>query len=71
MFDLAGRVVLVSGGNAGIGLAFARGIARSGGDVVIWGRRADKNAEAAKALGEFGHRVLAQEVDVSDAACTS
>ena len=50
MFDLTGRVVVVSGGNAGIGLGFARGIARAGGDVVIWGRRAEKNAEAAAAL---------------------
>jgi NAD(P)-dependent dehydrogenase (short-subunit alcohol dehydrogenase family) len=60
--------VLVSGGNAGIGFGFARGIARAGGDVVIWGRRADKNGEAAKELAEFGGRVLAQEVDVSDEA---
>lgn len=66
MFNLTGKVVMVSGGNAGIGLGFARGIARAGGDVVIWGRRAEKNAEAAKALAEFGGRVLTQEVDVSD-----
>ena len=68
MFDLTGRVVVISGGNAGIGLGFARGIARAGGDVVIWGRRAEKNAEAAKELTEFGGRVLTQEVDVSDEA---
>ena len=68
MFDLTGRVVVVSGGNAGIGLGFARGIARAGGDVVVWGRRAEKNAEAAAELREFGGRVLAQEVDVSDEA---
>ncbi|NUU20095.1 MAG: SDR family oxidoreductase [Streptomycetaceae bacterium] len=66
MFSLAGRTVLISGGNAGIGLAFARGVARAGGDVVVWGRRADKNAEAAKALSAFGGRVLTQEVDVGD-----
>jgi NAD(P)-dependent dehydrogenase (short-subunit alcohol dehydrogenase family) len=66
VFDLRGKVVLVTGGNAGIGLGFARGIARAGGDVVIWGRRAEKNGEAAKALAEFGGRVLTQEVDVSD-----
>ena len=68
MFDLGGRVVVVSGGNAGIGLGFARGIARAGGDVVIWGRRAEKNAEAAANLAEFGGRVFTQEVDVSDEA---
>ena len=61
-------MVVITGGNAGIGLGFARGIARAGGDVVIWGRRAEKNAEAAAALAEFGGRVLTQEVDVSDEA---
>src|SRR6478735_3946515 len=68
MFDLTGRVVVVSGGNAGIGLGMARGIARAGGDVAIWGRRAEKNDEAAKALAEFGGRVFTQTVDVSDEA---
>jgi NAD(P)-dependent dehydrogenase (short-subunit alcohol dehydrogenase family) len=68
MFDLTGRVVVVSGGNAGIGLGFARGVARAGGDVVIWGRRAEKNAEAAAALAPHGGRVLGQQVDVSDEA---
>jgi NAD(P)-dependent dehydrogenase (short-subunit alcohol dehydrogenase family) len=66
MFDLGGRVVLVSGGNAGIGLGMATGIARAGGDVVIWGRRSDKNAEAAKSLAEFGGRVFTQQIDISD-----
>jgi NAD(P)-dependent dehydrogenase (short-subunit alcohol dehydrogenase family) len=66
VFDLGGRVVLVSGANAGIGLGMARGVARAGGDVVIWGRRRDKNEEAAKSLAELGVRVFAQEVDVSD-----
>jgi NAD(P)-dependent dehydrogenase (short-subunit alcohol dehydrogenase family) len=68
MFDLSGRVVVVSGGNAGIGFGFARGIARAGGDVVIWGRRADRNDEAATGLAEFGGRVFTQQVDVSDEA---
>ncbi|HET9732333.1 MAG TPA: SDR family oxidoreductase [Acidimicrobiales bacterium] len=63
---MGGQVVLVTGGNAGIGLGMARGVARAGGDVVIWGRRADKNDEAAKALSDFGGRVFAQQVDISD-----
>ena len=57
MFNLEAKVVVVSGGNAGIGFGFARGIARAGGDVVIWGRRDEKNSEAAKALTEFGGRI--------------
>jgi NAD(P)-dependent dehydrogenase (short-subunit alcohol dehydrogenase family) len=67
-FDLTGKVTLVSGANSGLGLGFATGIAKAGGDVVIWGRRAEKNAEAAEALRAHGRRVLAQEVDVRDEA---
>lgn len=65
-WDMTGKVVVVSGGNAGIGLGFARGIARAGGDVVIWGRRKDANEAAKAELSQFGTRILAQEVDVSD-----
>jgi NAD(P)-dependent dehydrogenase (short-subunit alcohol dehydrogenase family) len=68
MFDLRGRVVVISGGNAGIGLGFATGVSRAGGDVVLWGRRPDKNEEAAKSLAPFGGRVFTQQVDVSDEA---
>src|ERR1700757_3822495 len=68
-WDMTGKVVVITGGNAGIGLGFARGIAQAGGDVVIWGRRREKNEAAAAALGaEFGTRVWSQEVDVSDEA---
>jgi NAD(P)-dependent dehydrogenase (short-subunit alcohol dehydrogenase family) len=65
LFDLSGKVAVVSGGNSGLGLGFARGIAKQGGDVVIWGRRADKNAAAKKDLEDFGVRVGTREVDVS------
>jgi NAD(P)-dependent dehydrogenase (short-subunit alcohol dehydrogenase family) len=65
-WDMSGKVVVVTGGNAGIGLGFARGIARAGGDVVIWGRRREKNEAAAAQLGEFGTRVMTHEVDVSE-----
>ena len=42
LFDLSGKVTLVTGGNSGLGLGFARGIARCGGDVVIWSRDSEK-----------------------------
>lgn len=64
-FDLTGKVGLVTGGNQGLGTGFATGMAKCGADVVIWGRRAAKNAEAAEQLKSYGVRVLAQEVDVS------
>lgn len=68
MTDLRGRVVLVTGGNGGIGLAAARGCADAGADVAIWGRSTDKNAAAADALAGSGRRVFATVCDVSDEA---
>ena len=65
-WDMTGKVVVITGGNSGIGLGFARGIAKAGGDVVIWGRRAEKNEQAAAELRTLGARVLAQAVDVSN-----
>ena len=58
----------MTGANNGLGLGWAEGIAKAGGDVVIWGRRAERNAAAAERLRAHGRRVLAQEVDVSDEA---
>ena len=68
MFDLSGRVVVVTGGNAGIGLAMARAVAEAGAEVAIWGRRADRNEAAATELRDAGHEVSAHEVDVTDEA---
>jgi NAD(P)-dependent dehydrogenase (short-subunit alcohol dehydrogenase family) len=65
MFDLLGKTVLVTGGNAGLGLGFAQGCARQGADLVLWGRRADRNEEAAKGLRTLGsNRVETVSVDV-------
>jgi len=51
LFDLAGKVAVVTGGNGGIGLGMARGLAAAGAKVVIAGRNAQKSAAAAKELG--------------------
>lgn len=67
-FDLTGKVALISGANAGIGLGYADAIAAAGGDVVLWGRRADRNAEAAARVSKHGGRVMTDEVDVADEA---
>src|SRR3989442_11090195 len=69
IFDLTGKVVLATGANSGIGLGFLQGCAKQGADVAVWGRRADKNAEAVEALKGLGApRAHAEEVDVSDEA---
>jgi NAD(P)-dependent dehydrogenase (short-subunit alcohol dehydrogenase family) len=66
IFDLSGKVALITGGNGGIGLGMATGLARSGADVVIWGRNAAKNERAEEVLSQFGTRVLVRCVDVGD-----
>jgi NAD(P)-dependent dehydrogenase (short-subunit alcohol dehydrogenase family) len=70
-FDLTGKVALVTGANAGLGLGFARGLARAGADVVIWGRRDAKNRQAVEELQQYGGRVTSRVVDVaSESAVT-
>jgi NAD(P)-dependent dehydrogenase (short-subunit alcohol dehydrogenase family) len=65
-FDLTGKVALVTGGNGGIGLGMAEGLARAGADVAVWGSNAEKLASAEAVLKACGGRVLAQRCDVSD-----
>ena len=67
-FDLSGKVALVTGGNGGIGLGMAEGLAQAGCGLVIWGGNPDKNAAAEKKLKAYGHRVLVQKVNVADEA---
>jgi NAD(P)-dependent dehydrogenase (short-subunit alcohol dehydrogenase family) len=68
LFDLTGKVALISGANSGIGFGFAEGLARAGSDIVIWGRRAEANEAAAEKLRAFGVRVHSEAVDVTDEA---
>lgn len=65
MFDLSGKAVLVTGGNGGIGLGMAEGLAKCGASVAIWGGNADKNAAAGERLRALGGKVLVQRCDVS------
>jgi len=65
-FDLTGKTAVVTGGNGGIGLGMAEGLAAAGADIAIWGRNADKNAAALERLKAHGTRVEALEVDVAD-----
>jgi hypothetical protein len=65
ILDLSGRLVIVTGGNAGIGLGIARGVARAGADVMIWARRRDRNESAVKELQDMGTEVASVECDAS------
>jgi 2-deoxy-D-gluconate 3-dehydrogenase len=64
LFDLTGRVAVVTGGNGGIGLGMAQGLAASGATVVVAGR---DRAKSERALGELGGTAkhAALEVDVA------
>lgn len=63
---LAGRTVLVTGGNGGIGLGMAAGCAGAGASVVIWGRDAEKNERAVAELSALGATADAFVCDVGD-----
>ncbi len=67
-FRLDGRLALVTGSSAGIGLAIARGLAQAGAAVVLNGRQADKLDAAASALRQEGHTVHVRGFDVTESA---
>jgi 2-deoxy-D-gluconate 3-dehydrogenase len=68
LFDLAGRVALVTGGNGGIGLGMARGLAQAGAGVVIAARNRTKADAALAELRGLGPRAAFVELDVLDEA---
>jgi 2-deoxy-D-gluconate 3-dehydrogenase len=67
-FDLGGKVAIVTGGNGGIGLGMARGLAQAGAGIAVVGRNEAKSAAAAADLGAMGVRAIAVTTDVTDKA---
>jgi NAD(P)-dependent dehydrogenase (short-subunit alcohol dehydrogenase family) len=66
LFDLTGYGALVTGGNSGIGLGFAEGLASHGANVAIWGTNPAKNADAVTQLRRHGTEVHQFLCDVGD-----
>lgn len=67
MFDLSGRVAIVTGGAAGLGLQMAQGLAEMGANVVLCGRKKERCESAAKDLAALGVKTLALGCDVRKA----
>jgi len=67
-FDLTGKVAVVTGGNGGIGLAMARGLALAGASVIVVGRDRGKSESAIRELAALGPAAHSLQADLSDAA---
>ena len=70
-FDLRGRVAVVTGGNGGIGLGMARGLANAGALVAVAARNKEKSSSATRELRALGTEAIALDVDVADEASVS
>jgi len=65
LFDLSGRVAIVTGGNGGIGLGMARGLAQCGASVMVAARDRAKNAAAVEEISGLEAEAAATETDVT------
>lgn len=67
MFNLKGRVCVISGASSGLGAQMAEGFAAQGADVVVMARRVEKLEQVAEKIKAFGVKVLSVRCDVTDA----
>jgi NAD(P)-dependent dehydrogenase (short-subunit alcohol dehydrogenase family) len=68
LFDLTGKVAVVTGGGSGLGRQMAEALAEAGADLVLCARRADRCEQAAAELAELGVRAIGLGCDLRDPA---
>ena len=68
LFDLTGKVALVTGGNGGLGLAMAKGLAQAGAGIVVAARDEQKTAQALAEIRALGVQAEGVVVDVTQEA---
>jgi NAD(P)-dependent dehydrogenase (short-subunit alcohol dehydrogenase family) len=68
LFDLAGRVAIITGGSVGLGRQMAEGLAEMGASLVLCARKKERCEQAAKELQSLGVQTLALGCDVKDPA---
>jgi NAD(P)-dependent dehydrogenase (short-subunit alcohol dehydrogenase family) len=68
VFDLAGRVAIVTGGSVGLGRQMAEGLAEMGANLVLCARKKERCLQTAEELQQLGVQVLAFGCDVKDPA---
>ncbi len=71
LFDLGGKAAIVTGGNGGIGLGIARGLAGAGAHIAVVGRNEAKSKAAADELAARGIKAIAVVADVTDKAAVA
>jgi len=71
LFDLRGKVAIVTGGNGGIGLGMARGLADAGAAIAVVGRNEAKSIAAVAELKQLGASAISITSDVTDKAAVS
>ena len=64
LFDLTGKVSIVTGGNGGIGRAIAMGLAHQGADIVLAARNEQKTGAVVKEIEAMGRRCIGVRCDV-------
>ena len=68
LFDLTGKLAVITGGNGGIGLGCAKGLAAAGAEIAIWARSNEKSAAAVAELTALGAKAKSYEVDVKSSS---